>query len=150
MGLCQCAVGNWSTEMITEINTYEQTESFDGCTLMQGHAERAVLCVMSDNLQYLIIQYLVQSQGCWIEGILVHCYCVWPLILSVLIYTLSDLNFLRPRYENKRPFAQQVMVWFFFFPPGVWEDRNIQISVRYSRQGGGSVVVSEKSCSYAK
>jgi hypothetical protein len=103
MGLFQSAVGNSSTEMIAEINNYEQTVSFDGFTLMQVHAKRAVLCVLSDNLECLIIQYLVQSQGCWIEGIIVHCHCVWPLILSVLIYTLSDLKFFRPLYENKRP-----------------------------------------------
>lgn len=36
-------------------------------------------------------------------------------MLSVLIYTLSDLDFLRPPYEYKRPFAQQVMFGFFFF-----------------------------------
>jgi len=35
MGLCQSAVGNSSTEMIAEINAYEQTVSFDGYTLMQ-------------------------------------------------------------------------------------------------------------------
>jgi hypothetical protein len=80
--------------MISEINKYEQTASFDGYTLMQVHAKRAELFVLSDNLECLIIQYLVQFQGCWIEGIIVHCHCVWPLILSVLIYKLSSLNFL--------------------------------------------------------
>jgi len=74
--------------MIVEIDAYEQTLLFGSCMLMQDHAKQAVLCVLSHNLEYLIIQYLVQSHGRWITGILVHCLCLALNIACAHVYTV--------------------------------------------------------------